>query len=179
MLRSALLLLALSCSGSPVSIDFVPAPYGFVEFCRNAPNVCAQTGPVETIRWTAFRAEQLEVVNHAVNKGTAYMTDEDHFGRTERWTYVTDGRGDCEDFALEKQRRLIAKGWPRSALLITTVYDRDGNYHAVLTVMTTSGPKILDNQTFAILSPEATGYQFDARQSRAHAGRWVHFGDNT
>src|SRR5262249_61709880 len=85
-------------------------------------------------------------VNKHVNETIKPMTDLDHYGVAEKWTYPDDGYGDCEDYVLLKRRMLIEAGWPREALLITVVRDRKGDGHAVLTVKTDRGEFILDNQ---------------------------------
>ena len=36
------------------------------------------------------------------------MTDMDHWGAVEKWSYPDDGYGDCEDYVLLKRRMLIA-----------------------------------------------------------------------
>ena len=74
------------------------------------------------------------------------MTDLEHWGVVEKWSYPEDGYGDCEDYVLLKRRMLMQSGWPREALLITVVRDRKGDGHAVLTVKTDKGEYILDNQ---------------------------------
>ena len=45
-----------------------------------------------------------------------------------------------------KRKRLMARGWPTSSLLITVVRDEMGEGHAVLTVRTMQGDFILDNK---------------------------------
>ena len=40
----------------------------------------------------------------------------------------------------------MESGWPRAALLVTVVREKNGNGHAVLTVKTDKGEFILDNQ---------------------------------
>jgi predicted transglutaminase-like cysteine proteinase len=95
----------------------------------------------------------------------------------ERWDYPSDGRGDCEDYVLLKRRMLMQAGWPRQALLITVVRDKQGDGHAVLTVKTDKGEFILDNQNEEILLWSDTGYQFVKRQSQTDPNLWVALGD--
>ena len=49
-----------------------------------------------------------------------------HYGIADYWTLPTDGKGDCEDYALLKRHELIRLGWPSSALLMTIVKDEKG-----------------------------------------------------
>ena len=88
------------------------------------------------------------------------MTDLEHWGVVERWSYPDDGYGDCEDYVLLKRRMLMQAGWPRQALLITVVRDKRGDGHAVLTVKTDKGEFVLDNQNEEILLWSETGYRF-------------------
>ena len=72
---------------------------------------------------------------------------------------------------------LMQAGWPREALLITVVRDKNGDGHAVLTVKTDKGEFILDNQTDDILLWSDTGYRFVKRQSQTDPNVWVSLGD--
>jgi predicted transglutaminase-like cysteine proteinase len=121
--------------------------------------------------------KDLQRVNLWVNTNVKPMTDMDHWGVVERWNYPDDGYGDCEDYVLQKRRMLIKAGWPREALLITVVRDRNGDGHAVLTVKTDKGEFILDNQSDEILPWTDTGYRFVKRQSQSDPNVWVSLGD--
>jgi predicted transglutaminase-like cysteine proteinase len=116
-------------------------------------------------------------VNNRVNQTIKPMTDLDHYGVVEKWTYPDDGYGDCEDYVLLKRRMLIDSGWPREALLITVVRDAKGDGHAVLTVKTDRGELILDNQNTAILPWYESGYRFVKRQSQSNPNIWISLGD--
>ena len=101
----------------------------------------------------------------------------DHWGVVERWNYPDDGYGDCEDYVLLKRKLLLQAAWPRQALLITVVRDRNGDGHAVLTVKTDKGEFILDNQNPEILLWSETGYHFVKRQSQSDPNLWIGLGD--
>jgi predicted transglutaminase-like cysteine proteinase len=90
----------------------------------------------------------------------------------------TDGYGDCEDYVLMKRKMLIDAGWPREALLITVVRDKNDEGHAVLTVKTDKGEFILDNQNENVVPWTETGYHFIKRQSQSDPNVWVALGDN-
>jgi predicted transglutaminase-like cysteine proteinase len=105
------------------------------------------------------------------------MTDMDHWGVVEKWSYPDDGYGDCEDYALLKRRMLTEAGWPREALLMTVVREKSGDGHAVLTVKTDKGEFILDNQETKILLWSETSYRYVKRQSQSDPNRWVALGD--
>ena len=110
-------------------------PIGWVEFCNEYPGECA-TGP-STARDVVLSSrawKDLVRVNKWVNDTIVPVTDLEHWGVVEKWSFPDDGKGDCEDYVLLKRRLLIRAGWPREALLVTVVRDQKGEGHAVLTV---------------------------------------------
>ena len=72
---------------------------------------------------------------------------------------------------------LMQAGWPREALLITVVRDKNGDGHAVLTVKTDKGEFVLDNQNDDIVLWSETGYRFVKRQSQSDPNVWVALGE--
>jgi predicted transglutaminase-like cysteine proteinase len=154
------------------------APAGWREFCAEYASEC------ETIEMAARDAaltsqawNELVRINRSVNEAVKPMTDIEHWGVTERWNYPDDGYGDCEDYVLLKRKMLMQAGWPRQALLITVVRDKQGDGHAVLTVKTDSGEFILDNQTEDVLLWSETEYRFVKRQSQTDPNVWIALGD--
>ena len=91
--------------------------------------------------------------------------------------FPTDGKGDCEDYALLKRKMLIEEGFPRQALLMTVVKDEKGEGHAILTVKTNRGEFVLDNQESRILPWNQSGYKFVKRQSQENPNVWVQVGE--
>jgi predicted transglutaminase-like cysteine proteinase len=154
-------------------------PIGWTEFCVEYPAECkvAPTAPRDVVlsnkAWT-----DLVRINKWVNETIKPMTDMDHWGVVEKWSYPDDGYGDCEDYALLKRRMLVEAGWPREALLMTVVREKNGNGHAVLTVKTDKGEFILDNQEEKILLWSETSYRFVKRQSQTDPNIWIALGDN-
>ena len=118
---------------------------------------------------TAKAWKELVRINASVNDTVKPVTDLEHWGVAERWNYPDDGYGDCEDYVLLKRKMLMQAGWPRQALLITVVRDKQGDGHAVLTVKTDKGEFILDNQNEEVLLWSDTGYRFVKRQSQQRA----------
>ena len=155
------------------------APIGWTEFCAENRQEC-NTKPMEArdvvLTPTAWR--DLVRVNRWVNTKIKPLTDMEHWGVVERWSYPDDGYGDCEDYVLLKRRMLMHAGWPRQALLITVVRDQRGDGHAVLTVKTDKGEFILDNQVEEILLWSESSYRFVKRQSQTDPNVWVALGDN-
>jgi len=154
------------------------APIGWTDFCSENPQDC--DGKVLEARdavLTQKSWKELGRINKWVNDNIRPMTDLDHWGVVERWSYPDDGYGDCEDYVLLKRRMLMRAGWPRQALLITVVRDTKGDGHAVLTVKTDKGEFILDNQEEQILPWPETNYRFVKRQSQTDPNVWVSLGD--
>jgi predicted transglutaminase-like cysteine proteinase len=154
------------------------APIGWIEFCtENASDCRGSTSAPRDIVLTQTAWRDLQRVNQWVNENVKPMTDMEHWGVVEKWSYPTDGYGDCEDYVLQKRKMLIDAGWPREALLITVVRDKKGDGHAVLTVKTDKGEFILDNQNEQVLVWNETGYRFVKRQSQNDVNVWVSLGD--
>ena len=149
------------------------APYGFVQFCARMPEECQQ-GSMEEQRFSATpeRLSELDTINRTVNRQIAPATDMEVYGQAEYWTIPTT-RGDCEDYALLKRQRLIARGWPASALLMTVVRDEKGEGHAVLTARTLQGDFILDNKVDEVKVWHRTRYEYIMRQSYLNPLIWM------
>ena len=159
--------------------EITQPPPGWVDFCAQQPSECSgpTTVPGElALSWGA----QMDLVriNTWVNETIKPLTDIEHWGVVDRWSYPDDGYGDCEDYVLLKRRMLMQSGWPREALLVTVVRDQKQEGHAVLTVTTNKGDYVLDNQTPEILLWSATGYRFVKRQSKSNPNVWVSLDDS-
>jgi predicted transglutaminase-like cysteine proteinase len=152
-------------------------PIGHYEFCQTYKQECQQKTsrqpPVELTRqlWSA-----MVKINNEVNTSVMPVTDMGLWGREEVWSYP-NGAGDCEDYALEKRRRLMALGVPAGDLLMTVVRQPNGDGHAVLTMRTSLGDFVLDNLEPRILSWEQTAYTYLKRQSELHSGVWTKIND--
>lgn len=154
------------------------APVGWVDFCTANPAECAgEASAPRDMVWSTKAWKELVRINALVNDAIEPVTDQDHYGVLEKWSYPLDGRGDCEDYALLKRRLLLDAGWPRQALLMTVVRDAKGEGHAVLTVKTDQGEFVLDNQNERILLWSDTEYRFVKRQSQSDPNLWVSLGD--
>jgi predicted transglutaminase-like cysteine proteinase len=148
-------------------------PYGFVRFCEAHPKECENREYTDIrIQATPERLIELDRVNRQVNAEIEPATDLEIYGVTEHWTIPTR-RGDCEDYALLKRKRLMAIGWPANALLMTVVRDEKNEGHAVLTARTSQGDFILDNKIESVKLWNQTGYHFVMRQSYIDPKVWV------
>ena len=110
-------------------------------------------------------------------RGQRRRQADERFRKDEVWAYPKGGVGDCEDYVLEKRRRLNQLGMSLADLLITVVRKPDGEGHAVLTVRTDKGDYILDNLTDKVRAWDETGYRFLKRQAVDNTGRWVSIRD--
>lgn len=165
-----------SATGTPPFMRvFGPAqpPHGFVRFCEETPKECSADQKSEA-RFDAApeRLGELDAVNREINQAITPVTDLEVYGVNEYWT-LPRTKGDCEDYALLKRRKLIEKGWPVSALLLTVVRDEKGEGHAVLTARTVQGDFILDNKSEDVRLWTVTPYQYVMRQSYLNPRVWV------
>lgn len=155
-------------------------PYGWGDFCRRNAGACngEPLSPAD-IDLTSKAIIEIERVDKWVNAQIKPVSDMEHWGLIDEWDYPTDGKGDCEDFALFKRKILIEEGFPRQALLMTVVKDEHNEGHAVLTVKTTAGDYVLDNMNDDMKPWNRTGYRFVKRQSQNDQNAWDQIGDPT
>lgn len=126
------------------------------------------------VDWTDDLRQVLSRINTEVNAEIELVSDQDNLGQEEVWSLPADCRGDCEDFALEKRRRLTDAGLPRAALTMAIVYHEGQFYsHAVLLVETTRGTWVLDNLQDDPMCWDALSYR-NIRRERAD-GMWTRF----
>jgi predicted transglutaminase-like cysteine proteinase len=149
-------------------------PFGWIDFCRRYVSECG-TEPLPTVQLNLSSKQWQEIaqINRSVNAAIQPLNDRDHWGVEDQWDYPTDGKGDCEDYALFKRKLMLKAGYPRQALLMTVVRDEYGEGHAVLTLVTGQGDYVLDNKTDAIRLWSAIGYQFIKRQSSEDPNVWL------
>jgi predicted transglutaminase-like cysteine proteinase len=154
-------------------------PYGWVDFCGRRPEECkVQRLPALDVRLTDRAWEALDSVNRSVNAAIEPISNLEHWGTMlDHWDYPIDGKGDCKIYALYKRKLLLGQGFPRQALLMTIVFDREGEGHAILTVKTDHGEFVLDNLSDEIRPWTATGYRFVKRQSQEDPNLWVSIGE--
>jgi len=155
------------------------APFGYTELCKRTPSACRKSSEKsQRVELTLARLLELDEVNRFINLLIKPMTDLEKHNTIERWEILkcssdADCYGDCEEYVLLKRQELIARGWPMSALLITVVDDAKGQGHAVLTVRTSAGDFILDNQSDDIaLWHQTPNKRFRARQSSINPSVW-------
>jgi predicted transglutaminase-like cysteine proteinase len=159
-------LLAAFCAMPMQTGDLAVAPRGFIGFCIEHQEDCGRRSSPVTVELTDDRLSELRNVQWNVNHTLAPVS------RIERWDYPADRKGDCNRYALEKRRELIALGWPAEALLLTVAIVR-GEGHLVLTVTTSQGDLVLDNLQRGVVDWRALPYRFVERRSASNAAEWV------
>lgn len=140
----------------------------YVELCLRVPSACQlKRGrvPDQQRAW-----EQISRVNDLVNHSIRPRPDQP--GR-DVWS-INPSSGDCEDYALTKQAKLLALGWPSSALRMAVTW-ANGQGHAVLLVYLPSGIHVLDNLTHRIRRLDRTDYQISKVQSADNPNFWLGF----
>ena len=176
---ACLMSLLAACQGTPSSLTSMRldqtayAPPGYLEFCRRNAEVCADTTRATRVQLTDARWEQLREVQSDVNRSVRFVSDAAQYGQLDWWTYPGPRGGDCEDYVLEKQRRLIAMGWPRSSLVFATGMNEANVYHAVLVAVTDRGDFVLDNRRRSVEHWAELPYKWMLRQSQSSPRHWL------
>jgi len=154
-------------------------PIGWAQFCATYISECAtKSAEPRDIVLDDKAWNSLVRINKWANDNVKPMTDMDHYGMIQWWRYPDDGAGACHSYALLKRRLLMQAGWPRTALLMTIVHEKNGDGHAVLTVKTDKGEFILDNLNEKILLWSETPYRYSKRQSQADPNVWMSLDDS-
>jgi predicted transglutaminase-like cysteine proteinase len=161
--------------GGPTSV-----PYGWVDFCYRYKGECdAPVSAPRDVQLTPTTFKEIERINRWVNRNVDATPDREHWSVVDQWDYPSDGRGDCEDYALLKRKLLTEQGFPIEALLMTVVKDAANEGHAVLTVKTDRGDFVLDNLSDQVKPWKQTPYRFVKRQSQTDVSEWVSIGPPT
>ena len=138
-------------------------PRQYTAFCAKEPEACALAGE-PMIEFTAAEP-LLERINKTVNAELAFVPDLPGERGEECWEFPAKGEGDCEDFALEKRRRLVAEGVPSAALTMAIVHHEVQFFpHAVLLAETTRGTWVLDNLQDELVCWDSLPYRYERRE---------------
>ena len=138
-------------------------PRQYAAFCANEPEACALAG--EPLIEFAASEPLLERINRTVNAKITLVPDFPGERGEECWEFPAKGEGDCEDFALEKRRRLVAEGVPSAALTMAIVHHEMELFpHAILLAETTRGTWVLDNLLDELVCWDAVPYRYERRE---------------
>ncbi|WP_371037901.1 transglutaminase-like cysteine peptidase [Rhodosalinus sp. FB01] len=141
-----------------------PPPSQYAAFCGHHPDAC-RLGGAARLEWTPETRAALARVNREVNAQVRLLADQECLGLEDLWDFPREGVGDCEDFALEKRRRLVALGLPGASLTMAIVHHRERFFaHAVLLAETTHGTWVLDNLAPQLTCWNASPYRYERRE---------------
>ena len=107
-------------------------------------------------------------INRAVNLAIRPVSDERRFGVADQWSSpletISDGAGDCEDYAILKLLVLREAGFANDDLKLLIVHDAaTRSDHAVAAAKLDGRWLLLDNRRFALVDLEFTQYRLLAR----------------
>lgn len=149
----------------------VKPPPGFRAACGRYQWLC---GEVENDASGMKPTEALDValkINRRVNRSVSELSDPENYGVADYWATPRNGRGDCEDFVLQKYKLLLEAGVDPRSMSIAVVRRR-GENHAVLVLHHTTGDLVMDSLSRSVVPWNRTGYRFLAMQSRDQKDKW-------
>jgi predicted transglutaminase-like cysteine proteinase len=157
-------------ASAPELIDEQPemAPIAFLRFCIMNEAQCRGESRQSRLNLTIETWRILHSVNASVN---ARIIPDPSKGAYD-WSADATA-GNCNDYAVQKQKALLALGLPISALSLTTAETQQGVGHLVVIVRTDRGDFVLDNLRPEIVAWNRTGYRWLKRQSFADPRTWV------
>jgi len=151
-----------------VPADAISADHSGADAAAAEPAPAVATAEAWAARGEREQLKLLNQVNQSVNREVKKASDLDLYGQPEYWSLprMVDGKlyGDCEDYALEKRRQLLAAGVPASALSLAVAVTARGEGHAVLMISLKSGDWVLDNLTPWATPWEDLNYHWVERQ---------------
>lgn len=153
-------------------------PRGYYDLCISGNSICRTHGgkfaktSSGAVRLTSSLLTIIASVNTSVNRSMHFVYDSND---RDRWTAGV-GKGDCEDFALTKKRRLISAGFPSSSLVVALGKTRTGTDHAVLIVRTDRGDLVLDNLSRTVRPWSSSMYRWHSIQSPRNTWTWHKLG---
>jgi len=152
-------------------------PKGYLNLIKREHSLAmtkASSGELPDWDWTMLHA-----VNDEVNVSATYAPDEMGKDVWGAFTLVGPGKlaGDCDDFAVEKLRRLLALHWPRDKLRLAICQTTNRILHCVLLVyISDNNPAILDSIGQGIwVKDRKRGYVWLAEEWPGHETWWRTF----
>ena len=148
------------------------APLAHIRFCAHHPDQCEpSSGRIARLSDREALA-LLDTINRQVNRSIVPRPDTRVRGLADEWR-INVRQGDCEDYVLEKRKRLLERGWPSGAARVAIVVTRDGIGHAVLVVRVGTVDYVLDNMVETVRPWAATTYRFVKIQSPDDPTQWL------
>jgi predicted transglutaminase-like cysteine proteinase len=149
------------------------APFAHTRFCLKYPAECRvrkmqfRGGPIEL---TIARRQELIRINADVNRSIVATRVNEPVAQ-EQWL-ISPKEGDCNDYAVTKRHKLIAKGWPARALLLAEVVTNWGEHHLVLVVRTRQGDLVADSLNANLRNWTKTPYEWVRIESPVNPLFW-------
>lgn len=154
-------------------------PMAHTMFCLRYPQDCEARRTdfrKRNILMTAERLNDLNSVNREVNRD---INPQANLGglATEEWV-LSPAAGDCNDYAVTKRHKLLARGWPPRALLLSEVVVPSGEHHLVLVVRMMDPESrqnvdlVLDNLSAALRPVGVTPYKWVRAESPRNPRYW-------
>jgi len=160
--------IAVAAAPMPTGALVVP-PAGVLGFCvKNLAECHRIAQQPAVVQLSPDRWLELQDVQTQVNLRVLPRENPRH-----SWEYASSGYGDCNTFALEKRRELLARGWPETALLLTSAVTETGEGHLVLIARTSAGDLVLDNRLAEVVDWSRLPYRWVSRQSEQRLTLWV------
>ena len=152
----------------------IGAPVGFASACASYRWLCHEASAQARVRGPVEQAGMplLRKVTRAVNLHVISTEDRSASGNGDVWTLPSNGRGDCEDYALQKMKDLIDAGFPANRLALSVVIGLRDENHVVLIARMDDGDYVLDNLNNAVKPWRATPYTFLATQDFRAKSTW-------
>lgn len=150
------------------------APLAHTRFCLKYPADCRVQKIVfrgGSIDLTAERRAELVRVNAEVNRAIRPMNMHEGVAG-EKWL-ISPRFGDCNDYAVTKRHKLLARGWPARNLLLAEVVTTWGEHHLVLVVRTREGDVVADSLNKTIRNWSKTPYRWVRVESPANPVFWT------
>ena len=167
----SLIALGISLCASGAGAESLAGPDGWRALCRSAGNLCNTSPHKGAPKLDLAALRLLGSVNAEVN---AEIRPRAEPAGRDLWQ-VAPRSGDCDDYAVTKKFRLIAKGWEAERLRFATMMTETDEFHVVLTVEAAGGALVLDNRQGRIMTLaalEARGYKLVAVEGEGGGGTW-------
>jgi predicted transglutaminase-like cysteine proteinase len=165
--------LVSACAAGPATTmplaGLTTPPAGATLFCATHAEECP-VGPSPAVRvaMTPELWSQLREVHRSVNAAIKW-TEPDGVA----WHYAKGPEGACVQFAMEKRRALLQRGWPAGALQFATAITPENEGHLVLVVATTEGDWVLDSRRRDVTAWDNLPYRWMERQESGSMWNWA------
>jgi predicted transglutaminase-like cysteine proteinase len=148
------------------------APLAFMRFCVHYPQDCNDrlSPGAEPVDLTDARKAELSSINREVNREIRPQENFDGLA-AEQWL-VSPREGDCNDYAVTKRHKLLARGWPSRSLLLAEVIVPSGEHHLVLIVRTREADLVLDNLNWNVRPVSKIRYRWVRAQQEKNPKIW-------